>query len=66
MPPVDRNRPKRAASSESQFSLLEFMREFSDDAACLDYLWRQRYSSDGHKAYCPECGVMRKFHRVKG
>jgi transposase len=43
-----------------------FMREFPDDNACLDHLWRQKYAPDGHKAYCPECGVMRKFHRVKG
>jgi hypothetical protein len=40
MPPVNRNEPKRAASSESQYSLMEFMREFPDDAACLAWLWR--------------------------
>ena len=44
---------------------MEFMREFPDDRACLDYLWRQRYSEDGSHADCPKCGVTRKFHRVK-
>ena len=32
MPPLDRNKPKRAKSSESDYSLMEFMREFPDDA----------------------------------
>ena len=41
---TDRNKPKRAASSESQWSLMEFMRDFPDDAACLEWLWRARYS----------------------
>ena len=36
MPPVDRNAPIRAYNSESSYSLMEFMREFPDDAACLD------------------------------
>jgi transposase-like protein len=44
---------------------MEFMREFADDRACLDYLWRQRYAPDGAHAECPKCGVERKFHRVK-
>ena len=44
---------------------MEFMREFPDDAACLDYLWRARYSRDGQKAFCDQCGIMRRFHRVK-
>lgn len=66
MPPVDRNQPIRAKSSESQFSLMEFMRRFPDDAACLEWLWRTRYAQrDANRAYCPDCGVMRRFHRVK-
>lgn len=28
MPPVDRNNPKRAASSDSRVSFMEFMREY--------------------------------------
>ena len=31
MPPVDRHNPTRAFSWESDFSLMEFMREFPDD-----------------------------------
>jgi hypothetical protein len=41
MPPVDRLQPIRAASSESGCSLIEFMREFPDDATCLEWLWRR-------------------------
>jgi transposase len=59
----DRNRPRRGSASESQYSLFEFMREFPDDAACLDWLWRSRYSADGTTAHCPKCGETRKFRR---
>src|SRR5258708_4415637 len=63
MAPTDRNNPRRAASSDSQFSLMEFMREFPDDAACLNFLWRTRYSPDGDHAYCTECSRERTFKR---
>jgi transposase len=63
MPPVDRNNPKRAASSDSQYSLMEFMREFPDDATCLEWLWRNRYSEDGEHAVCPTCQQERVFKR---
>ena len=63
MPPVDRNHPVRAASSESQYSLMEFMREFPDDATCLEWLWRNRYSEDGEHAECPKCETVRAFKR---
>ena len=33
---------------------MEFMREFPDDAACLEHLWRSRYAPDGEHAECPE------------
>src|SRR6266852_2610258 len=65
MPPVDRLKPTRGRSSESSCSLMEFMREFPDDEACLDYLWRTRYSSDGETAHCPKCGQDRTFKRYK-
>jgi len=65
MPPVDRNHPKRAASSESSYSLMEFMREFPDDATCLEWLWRNRFSDDGEHAECPKCERERKFHKVR-
>ncbi|MEX2237475.1 MAG: IS1595 family transposase [Dehalococcoidia bacterium] len=63
MPPVNRNEPVRAKSSESRYTLMEFMREFPDDATCLDWLWRNRYSADGEHADCPICQRQTKFKR---
>src|SRR2546428_1522158 len=63
MPPVDRLQPIRAASSESGCSLIEFMREFPDDATCLEWLWRTRYSPDGETTHCPKCDRDRTFKR---
>jgi transposase len=65
MPPVNRNAPKRANSSESEYSLMEFMAEFPDDATCLDWLWRNRYSHDGTHATCPKCEQERAFERYE-
>jgi len=67
MPPVDRNNPVRggAGATDSRYSLMEFMRECPDDAACLDMLWRERYASDGYHAECPKCERERKFHRIQ-
>ncbi|MEX1271042.1 MAG: IS1595 family transposase [Acidimicrobiia bacterium] len=39
------------------------MRDFPDDAACLNWLWQTRYSEDGEHAYCPKCDVDRTFKR---
>src|SRR4051812_22796991 len=61
----NRNEPTRGSASESTYSLVEFMREFLDDAACLDSLWRERHAPDGHTTYCPKCKQDRRFHRVK-
>jgi transposase len=66
MPPVDRKNPVRAKSSESDFSVMEFTRHFPDDDACLDYLWRTRYSPDGEHALCPVCEVERVFRHYEG
>src|SRR5215217_2196173 len=60
----DRNNPERRRSSDSDYSLVEFMREYPDDAACLDRLWRDKYAPDGHHAQCPKCERERKFHRT--
>jgi transposase len=65
MPPVDRNRPRRGRGSDSRYSLMEFMRDFPDDAACLEFLWQERFAADGSHAFCPKCDRERKFHRVK-
>jgi len=61
MPPVDRHEPRRTDCSESTYSLMEFMREFPDDDACLEHLWRQRYAPDGEHADCPKCKQERVF-----
>ncbi|MCA1705519.1 MAG: IS1595 family transposase [Actinobacteria bacterium] len=63
MPPVDRNNPVRADSSESRMSLMEFMRDFPDDATCLEWVWTTRYSPDGTHAACPKCEEVRSFKR---
>ena len=65
MPPVDRNNPVRGESSDSRYSLMEFMRDFPDDASCLEWLWRERHAPDGHTAECPKCERQRRFHKVK-
>jgi len=63
MAPANRKQPARAASSDSLYSLMEFLREFPDDDACLVYLWRTRYSPDGEHAECPRCTAVRPFKR---
>jgi transposase len=65
MPPADRNEPRRARTSSSDYSVTEFLRDFPDDAACLDYLWRTRHSEDGEHAHCPKCGCERVFRRYE-
>jgi transposase len=65
MPPVDRNNPVRAKSSDSQVSFMEFLREYPDDASCLEWLWRTRFSPDGERAECPKCETERAFKRYK-
>lgn len=59
---VDRNNPKRSRASESRYSLMEFERDFPDDAACLDWLLNYRYP-DG--VFCPKCDRVTKHHREK-
>jgi transposase len=63
MPPVDRNNPVRAKSSDSRVSFMEFCREYPNDAACLEWLWRTRYAADGERADCPKCEQTRSFKR---
>jgi len=62
---VNRKEPTRAKSSESQYSLMEFMAEFPDDDACLDWLWRNRYAPNGEDAHCPKCQELRTFKRYE-
>lgn len=65
MPPANRHEPQRAKSSDSDYSVTEFLAEFPDDAACLEHLWRKRYSPDGTHAECPKCERERAFKRYK-
>jgi transposase-like protein len=65
----NRHDPTRTECSASQFSLMEFMRDYPDDAACLEHLWRSRYSPDGEHAECPKCEqerVFRKYQTAQG
>jgi len=61
MAQVDRDNPIRAKSSNSDESLMEFMKRFPDDDACMEFLWRERFSDDGVHAHCPHCGEVRPF-----
>lgn len=60
MSKVDRNNPKRARGSEARYSVTEFGREFPDDAACLDWLFRHRWPEG---VFCPKCQRITKHHR---
>jgi transposase len=44
---------------------MEFLQEFPDDATCLEWLWRNRYSEDGEHAHCPKCDQERVFKRYE-
>ena len=44
---------------------MEFMKEYPDDATCLEVLWRRRYSPDGEHADCPKCEMERSFKRYE-
>jgi transposase-like protein len=63
MSKVDRNNPKRSSASESTYSLMEFERQFPDDAACLEFLVEKLYPTG---IYCPTCEKVTKHHREKG
>ncbi|HXB14742.1 MAG TPA: IS1595 family transposase [Solirubrobacteraceae bacterium] len=39
------------------------MREFPDDATCLEHLWRTKYAPDGEHADCPKCEQERVFKK---
>jgi transposase len=63
MAAANRKNPQRASSSQSLYSLHEFLHEFPSDEACLEYLWRERHSPDGRYANCPKCEREREFKR---
>jgi len=43
-------------------TVIDFMKQFSDDDACLDYLMHQRH---GESLDCPKCGKHSKFSRIR-
>jgi len=58
----NRNNPLRSGSSDGTFSMMEFDREFPDDAACLEWLKNRLYPNGIH---CPKCDKVTKHYRVK-
>jgi transposase-like protein len=42
---------------------MEFMKDFPDDDACVEWLWRTRFSADGEHADCPKCEQERVFRK---
>ena len=63
MAPGNRKNPINNPASDSEYTLMDFMREFPDDDACLEYLWRTRYADDGVHAACPKCETERSFKK---
>jgi transposase len=63
MAKVDRNAPRRSTASDSRMSLMEFMKDYPDDATCLEKVWRERFSPDGTHAICPKCDTERVFKK---
>ena len=43
MAPGNRKNPINAMTSDSEYMLVDFYRDFPDDEACLQWLWRQRF-----------------------
>jgi transposase len=60
MSKVNRNNPIRSGVSDSTYSLMEFEREYPDDAACLEKLVELFYPNG---IFCPKCQKVTKHHR---
>jgi transposase-like protein len=60
MSKINRNNPIRSGASEGLYSLMEFEREYPDDAACLEALVKRFYPNG---IFCPTCGKITKHHR---
>jgi transposase len=63
MAPGNRSNPQRAESSDSAYTLLEFMADFPDDETCLRWLWNTRYNLGDDTAFCDRCQEKRTFKR---
>ncbi len=46
---------------EDRFSITQFNQQFPDDAACLDYIWAQRFPKG---VTCPQCFKADRYTRV--
>lgn len=47
-----------------RYTIMDFNRQFPDDAACLEHLKEQRFP--GGVAYCAKCQQERKHYRING
>src|SRR5688500_4861374 len=54
---------ERSPASDSRMTYTEFLRQFPNNDACLEYL-KQRFYPDG--TACPKCEKPSRFHRIKG
>jgi transposase len=62
MSKVNRNNLMRSGASDATWSLMEFEREYPDDAACLEKLVEWLYPNG---IICPKCEKITKHHRSK-
>jgi transposase len=60
MSKVNRNNPIRSGASDSTYSLMDFEREYPNDAACLEKLVEWLYPNG---ILCPNCKAITKHHR---
>jgi len=58
---ANRNNPVRSGVSDSTYSLMDFEREYPDDAACLEKLVEWLYPNG---IFCPKCEKVTKHHRA--
>ena len=63
MDPRSSHYPRHALTSDSSYALVDFLRDFPDDEACLQWLWRQRHARDGTHAFCGRCEAETAFER---
>lgn len=60
MSKANRNYPIRSGVSDSAYSLMDFERDYPDDAACLAKLVESLYPNG---IFCPKCEAVTKHHR---
>jgi transposase len=55
---------RQTIPKELRYTIMDFNRQFPDDAACLEHLKEQRFP--GGVAYCNTCKAERKHYRITG